>query len=108
MLIGAVYIVCNGNEANMMLSEKDFGIKPRLQIISADAAHILHNDRPDPARFDVGYHALPFRTLKITAGPAVVCVVFAVSEAVLFCEINKNAFLRNDRIAFAGKLVVAG
>ena len=91
-----------------MLAEKDLGIKPCLQIISADAAHILDNDRTDPARFDIGNHPLPFGAFKITAGPAVVCVVFAVSESVLFCEISKNAFLRNDRIAFAGKLVVAG
>ena len=89
-----------------MLAEEDLRVITGLQIISSDAAHVFDDHCVDLAGFDIRNHALPFGTLKIAAGPAVVCVMHTIVETVLSCVISKNTLLRYDGITFSGKFIV--
>lgn len=60
----AVHPVIYGDEVNTILREYHFGIHPHLEIVAAQAGHILDDHPLDLARLDVGKHPLEARTVE--------------------------------------------
>lgn len=56
--LGAVHSVVYGDKMNVMLWEHNFCIHAYLQIITAEARHILDNDTLDDAGFNIRDHLL--------------------------------------------------
>ena len=90
------------------MREINFSIISGLQIVSADTAHVFYDNGADFACLNVGDHGLPRRSIEISAGPAVVCIIDTMAESMRVCIITKNLFLHLDGNAVPGNLVVAG
>ena len=103
----AVHAVGDGDKANALLSEHDFRVKPDLQIIAPDAAHVLDNDRVDSAIINPGNHLFPPRAVKAAARPSVVGEVGKIGKTVLPCVVLQHLLLVDDAVAVPSKLVVA-
>lgn len=108
LLVRAVHAVGDGDEADPMLPEKNFGIKAGLQIVPAHPAHVLDEDGLHLPRFDVRHQPLPVRALEIAAGIAVVGVMGPVQEAMLLGIVLQYPLLRDDRVAVPQLFVVPG
>ena len=66
--VGAVDAIDNSAEKDAAFSEKDFGAKAYLQIVTPDTAHILDNDRADITGFNLGNHIFPAGAVKAASG----------------------------------------
>lgn len=104
----AVNAVCNGNEANAMLSKHNFGIKTHLQIISTNAAQILYQHMGNLSGFYGCNHAFPIRAVKVCARPAVISKVDTIRKAMFPCIIFKQLLLIDYTVTVACEVVVAG
>ena len=92
----------------MVLREEDLGIVAGLQVFSAHPGHILDDDGSDLSGLNVSNQVLPSRTVKVTARPAVVGIVFKGHKAVLLGVILQKDLLRLDRHTVPGGFVVPG
>ena len=104
----AVNAVCNGNEANAMLSKHNFGIKTHLQIISSNAAQILYQHMGNLSGFYGCNHAFPIRAVKVCARPAVISKVDTIRKSMLLCIIFKQLLLIDYTVTVACEVIVAG
>ena len=68
---------------NPMLPEEYLSVEARLQIVSADPAHVLDQHGSDLPGLNVRDQPLPVRAVEVAAGPAVVGIVVQVRVAVL-------------------------
>ena len=78
VLILAVDVVGNGDEADVMLPEEYFCIVAGLKVLAAKTAHVLDENRCDLAFLNIAHQLLPCRTVEIAARPAVIGVVYAI------------------------------
>ena len=87
-LVQTVYAVVYRYEANAVAREDKLGVLTDLQILPAEAGHILDYDRRYLVRFDQFHYLLPARTVEVRSGVAVVgyesCVAEAMVRGVLF------------------------
>ena len=108
VLIVAVHSVGNGNEVNAVLTEHHLSVKARLQIISADSAHILYQDVSHLSGFNIRYQLLPRRSVKVSSTPTVVGVVLDIGVSSLCRIAFEVLFLIHDRITIANLVIVTG
>ena len=62
--LGAVHPIVYGNKVNIMLWEHDFGIHTHLQVITAEAGHILDDNPFDNSRLHICNHFLETRPIE--------------------------------------------
>ena len=108
MLVSAVHTAVDGNEPHVILWECDLGIHPNFQIISADAAHVLRDDRADLSVFHQCHHALPIRSLKVCACVTVIYKELRIAEAVFLCISAEIGFLIHNAVTVALRFIVTG
>lgn len=63
-LVGAVYAVVDGNEANAVLREGDLRIEAHTEVITTHATEVFYKDNAHLTGFNVGNQAFPVGTLK--------------------------------------------
>ena len=90
----AVHAVGNSDKAHIMLAKHNLGIEASLQIVAPDSAHILGDHTADLSGLNVRNHLFPARAFKAAAGPAVIRIMDAVSEAMLCGIVLQEPFLR--------------
>ena len=101
LLVGTVHTTIDGNEPHVILWECDLGIHPHFQIISADATHVLRDDRTDLSVFHQRHHALPIRSLKVCACVTVIHKELRIAEAVFLCISAEIGFLIHNAVTVA-------
>ena len=62
--LGAVHPIVYGNKVNIMLREHDFGIHTHLQVITAEARHILDDNPFDNSCLHICNHFLETRPIE--------------------------------------------
>ena len=62
--LGAVHPIVYGNKVNIMLWEHDFGIHTHLQVITAEARHILDDNPFDNSCLHICNHFLETRPIE--------------------------------------------
>jgi len=72
LLIGAVHAVVDGNESDICAGQYHLGVVAYLEVVSAQSAHVLYDDRTDLAFVHKGHKALPVRAVKVRAAVAIV------------------------------------
>lgn len=92
----AVHPVTDSDKVNVMLLEKDLGEHPHLQVVAAQAGHILDDDPLDLSGLDVGNHALEIGPLEVGPAVPVVHIDADVDVAVGLAVDQKHFFLRLD------------
>ena len=81
--LGAVHPIVYGNKVNIMLREHDLGIHTHLQVITAEAGHILDDNPFDNSRLYICDHFLETRPIEGRSRNAVVNVKTEVGVPVL-------------------------
>ena len=79
----AVHTVIYGDETDIVVREHHLGQHSNLQIISAEPAHILYDERTDLTFINHPGKALPVRPVKGSAAVAVIHEKLYVAEAVV-------------------------
>ena len=78
-----VDIVIDGDETHTHPTKVYFRVKPCLNIVATDSAHILDQHRFDNASFNVCQQLLPAGTVKVSAAVAVIRIVPTVGKAII-------------------------
>ena len=102
----AVHAVIDGDKTDLLLREKYLGIEADLQIISAESAHILDDDRTDLSGIYFGKHSLKSGTVEVAPGIAVIGKMLDVREAAFTGELAEILLLVQYRVRFALLLIV--
>ena len=105
--IRAVHTVADGNKSDALLPKEDFRIEASLQVVPANAGHILCQHNADLPGFDVRQHPFPCGPLKGATRNAIVRIMNAVCKAFLGGVIFEVAFLIYDTVAVPNGLIVA-
>ena len=87
-----VHAVIQGNQPSVVFPQH-LHIGADLQIVTAETAHILHNDHGDSVGFDLVNHFLETRPVKPGAGDAIVGEVNTVGKTLLFRIVLQDALL---------------
>ena len=91
-----IHAVVHGDESHIHAGEYDLCVVSNLQIVPAEAAHVLHNDRADLPRFHQGEQFLHRQTVEVGASIAVVHEESRAGEAVIVSILLKQCSLRRD------------
>ena len=94
--IARIHAVANGDKADALLTEIDFGVKTRLDVIATHAAEILGDDDANLARVNVHDELFPSGTVEAAAAVAIVRVVPTVRETIPGSVFGQVAFLIGD------------
>ena len=81
--VGIVDIVIDGDETHTHPTKVHFRVKPCLNIVATDTAHVLAQHGLDNASFNVCQQLLPPRTVEVAAAVAIVSIVPTVGEAII-------------------------
>ena len=95
-LVLAVHTIRDSNEPNAMLSEKNLGIKTRLQIVTPDTAHILGDHTADLPGLNVRHKLFPTGPLEVSPAPSVIRVMGNVGKTPLSGIAFKHSLLIHD------------
>ena len=106
--VDCIHAVADGNKADVLLTEIDFGVKTCLDVIATHAAEILGDDDANLARVNVHDELFPSGTVKVAAAVAVVRVVPAVGEAIPGSVFGQVAFLIGNGQRFVCLFIVSG
>ena len=82
-MIGTVYPIIDGNKSDICIGQENLRIITYLEIVSAKPAHILDNNRTDPAFVYQSHKALPIWTVKIGSRIAIVYKEHGVQKAII-------------------------
>ncbi len=93
---------------NSILPEHDLGVEAGLQVVPADAAHVLAQQMGDLPGFHVRHQPFPAGALKIAAGPSIVRIVDEVGIAALLRVGFEVSFLVQNGVRVARDVIVAG
>lgn len=108
LLIGAVHAVVDGNESNICAGQHHLGVVTYLEVVSAQSAHVLYDDRTDLALVHKSHKALPIRAVEIGAAVAIVNKIQGVSEAIVISEFLEDSLLIQYGIAIPLQFIVTG
>ncbi len=92
----AVNTIVYGDESDVMVGEEGVGVVADLEIVSAEARHILHDHGGDIAHLDVLEYLLKAGAVEVSAGVAVVHIEAGVAEAVLLGVLGQELLLRRN------------
>ena len=106
-LVGAVYAVVDGNEANAVLREGDLRIEAHTEIVTTHATEVFYKDNAHLTSFNVGNQAFPVWTLKIRTAPTVVRIDRYIRKIPFMGIAREHILLMNDGITVPGKIIVA-
>ena len=106
-LVGAVYAVVDGNEANAVLREGDLRIEAHTEVITTHATEVFYKDNAHLTGFNVGNQAFPVGTLKIRTAPTVVRIDRYIRKIPFTGIAREHILLMNDGITVPGKIIVA-
>lgn len=95
-LIGTVYTVVDGDEADIVVWKHHLRVHTYLQIVPTQPAHILHDDGADTAFVDHAEQALPVRTIRICSAVTIVYEISRIGESVIVGILFQDSFLRQD------------
>ena len=108
LLIGTIHSVVYGNEADIHTGKEYFGVVTDLEVVSAESAHILYDDRSDLAVFRKGDKALPIGAVKVRSAVSVIYEYHCVAEPIVICVFLQNGSLVDDTVAVSLKFVITG
>ncbi len=100
-----VHAVIHGDETDIPAGKHDLRVMPDLQVIPAEPAHILHDDRANLSRFHQGEHFLHGGTVEVGAGIAVIHEEANVTETMIFCVFLEQGALVLNGIGLAIQVV---
>ena len=100
-----IYAVVHGDESHIHAGEYNLCVVSNLQIVPAEAAHVLHNDRADLPRFHQGEQFLHRRTVEVGASIAVVHEESRVGEAVIVSILLEQCSLVLDGVGLSIQIV---
>ena len=106
-LVGAVYAVVDGNEANSVLREGDLRIEAHTEVITTHATEVFDQDNTHLTGFNVENQAFPVWTIKIRTAPAVVRINRYIRKIPFTGIAREHILLMNDGITVPGKIIVA-
>ena len=106
-LVGAVYAVVDGNEANAVLREGDLRIEAHTEVITTHATEVFYKDNAHLTGFNVGNQAFPIGPFKIRAAPTVVRIDRYIRKIPFTGIAREHILLMNDGITVPGKIIVA-
>lgn len=95
----AVHPVADGDKVNVVLLEEHLGVHPHLEVVAAQAGHILDDDPPHLPGLDVGNHALKIGPVEVGAAVPVVHIDADVGVAVSLAVGQEHFFLVLDAVA---------
>lgn len=108
LLIGTVYAVVDGDEADISAGQNYLGVVTHLEVISAQSAHVLDNDSANLTLVHKGHQALPIRAVKVGSGVAIVHEEHGVAETVAISVLLQNGFLVDNGVAVTLQLIITG
>ena len=103
----SVHAVVDGNEADVVIGEVLLRVVAHLQVLAAQAGHVLDDDRRDVAQLDVLQQPLEVRAVEVCAGVAVVHVDAGIQQTVLLGVAQEHLLLVGNGIALFVRAVVA-
>ena len=92
----AVHTVVDGNEPNVCLRENHFRIVSDLEIVAAQTAHILDDDRSDLSILDQCHQARPIRPIEVRTAVPVIHEKLCGRKPVVIGILLQNGLLRRD------------
>ena len=99
--VSAVHAIVDGDEAHIILRERDLHQHTRLQIISAESRLVFDDDYSNLASLDIFHHFFECGTVKVCTTVAVVHVEFAVVEAMFVGILLQDQLLISYGVGFA-------
>lgn len=91
-----VHAVSNGNKANIVLAEHNLRVEACFKVIAPNAAHIFCQNHPDFPGLYICNQVLPSGTVKVSAAPSIIRIMFAVCETMFISVVLQIALLRRD------------
>ena len=95
-LVGAVYAVVDGNEANAVLREGNLRIEAHTEVITTHPAEIFYQHNAHLTGFNVGNQPFPIWTLKTRAAPSVVRIDRYIRKISFTGIAREHILLRRD------------
>jgi hypothetical protein len=83
LLIGAVHAVVDCNKANIRIWEGDFCVETYFEVVSAQSAHIFHNDSADPSGIHFCHQPLEVQAVEGRTAVPVIYEKGCVLETVI-------------------------
>lgn len=99
LLVCTVHTVVDGYEADISAGQNHLGVVAYFEVVSAQSAHILNDNRSDLTFVHQGHKPLPIRSVKVRTAVAIVYEELCVAEAVVICVFLQNGFLVYDGVA---------
>ena len=108
MLVVAVHAVVNGDVAHAVHGEIHLHVLAGQQVVAAQTGEVFGHDTVDFSGFNISYHALEVRTVKVRAAVPVVYVLVNDPQAVFLGVPAEHHALGGDGIALPRIVIVAG
>ena len=83
--VSTVYTIVDRNKADVPIREVGISIITHLQIVSAQAGHILDDQHRHISQIHIFQQFLKAGAIEVGAGIAIVHIVAGVAKAMLFC-----------------------
>ena len=103
-----VHVVIDGDEPHIVFYKYDVRIHPHLQIVPAQAGHILDNDRPHLAGLDHLLHPAKTWSIESCTGITVIHKILQIFEAIFSGILLKQFLLVDNTIALTFPPIVLG
>ena len=105
----AVYMVVDGDEADLQSGKHPLQIAAHLDVVSAKPGEVLHQHTVDPSRLDVRLHAAEGGTIEVGAGAAIVLIEIYQPQLRVVLQILCQEFpLIYDAVALRLVAVLSG
>ena len=106
--LGTVYIVLDGNEADVPLHKILVQVHTRFIVVPSEAAQVFADDRVDLPSFNILEHPLELRAFEVGACLAVIYIVIDDTVAPLTAVIREHRFLCLNTCTFIICFVLYG
>ena len=103
-----IHAVSNSDKADIMFAEHDLCVEACFKVIAPNAAHIFCQNHPDFPSLYICNHVLPSGTVKVSAAPSVIRIMFAVSETMLISVVLQITLLIDNGVAFSIEIIIPG
>ena len=94
--VDAIHTVVDGDEADIVGWEHHLGVHAHLQVIPAEAAHVLYDDDADFVLIDQAEEPLPIRSGEIRPAVTIVHEIHSIREIMVISVLFEDGFLRRD------------
>ena len=106
-MICTVYAIVDGKEPDIRAGKEDLGVVADLQVISAQATHVLDDDGSNLSVFREGNQSLPVGAVKVGAGVAIVHEELSVAKSIVIGIFLQDCLLVDDGVAVTLQFIVA-